>query len=172
VRATGLVVVLVLFAAGSAAAELRAPVPVSLEHGVASVRPGASTSEAERRWGVSLRPSYEVSPNCGPADIRGVPGVAGYVVFMPRDRFGAAFLSEGAVTGRGIRIGSTLPELKRAYRRLRREPNRFEPQGAYYVVRRRLAPHWEFRFDVDASKRVRRIVFGTRAAARLDEACA
>jgi hypothetical protein len=171
VKTSGLVVVFVLLAGGSAA-ELRAPVPVSLEHGVASVRPGASTSEVERRWGVSLRPSYEVSPNCGPADIRGVPGVAGYVVFMPRDRFGAAFLSKGAVTGRGIRIGSTLAELKRAHRRLRREPNRSDPQGAYYFVRRRLAPHWEFRFDVDASKRVQRIVFGTRAAARLDEACA
>ena len=165
-------VVLALLAAGTATAQLRAPVRVSLEHGVASVRPGMRTPEVAERWAVSLRPSYEVSPNCGPADIRGVPGVAGYVVFMPRDRFGAVFLSKGAITGRGIRIGSTLAELKRAYRRLRREPNRFDPQGAYYFVRRRLAPHWEFRFDVDASKRVRRIVFGTRAAARLDEACA
>lgn len=125
-----------LVAAGGASAHLRAPVRVTLD-GVAGVRPGMFVFDVSARWSVSLRPSYEVSSTCGPADIRRVAGVEGYAVFMPT-----------------------------------REPNRFDPQGAYYFVRRTAAPHWELRFDFDAQKRVRRIAFGTRDAVRLDEACA
>jgi hypothetical protein len=91
---------------------------------------------------------------------------------MPRDRFGAVFLLKGAVTGRGIRIGSTLAELRRTYRILTSRPDRYFPGGRHYFLRRRAAPHWELRFDVSAEKRVTRIVFGTHDAVRLDEACA
>jgi hypothetical protein len=91
---------------------------------------------------------------------------------MPRGRFGAVFLSRGAVTGRGIRIGSTLAEVRRAYRPLSSRPNRFIPGARYYFVRRTAAPHWELRIDVGPNRRVTRIVFGTHDAVRLDEACA
>jgi hypothetical protein len=170
-RAGALAAAVALLAAGAAAAHLRAPVRVTLD-GVAGVRPGMSLGAVSARWGVRLRPSYEVRPDCGPADLRGVAGIEGYAVFMPRDRFGAVFFSKGAVTGRGIRVGSTLGELRRAYRGLTSARNRFDPSGRYYFVRRTAAPHWEFRFDVDGTKKVTRIVFGTRAAVRLDEACA
>jgi hypothetical protein len=99
-------------------------------------------------WGIRLRPAYDVSPSCGPADLRGV------------------------VTGRGIRIGSTLVELQRAYRRLTSRPNRFFPGSRHYFFRQTAAPHWELGFDVDNTKRVTRIVFGTHDAVHLDEACA
>jgi hypothetical protein len=61
-----LVAVVALLAAGGAAAHLRAPVRVTLD-GVAGVRPGMPIAVVSARWSVYLRPSYEVSPNCGPA---------------------------------------------------------------------------------------------------------
>jgi hypothetical protein len=156
--------------AGTAAAALRGPVRVTLD-GVAGVRPGMSVAAVSARWGVRLRPDYSARPGCGPADIR-TSGIRGYAVFMPRGRFGAVFLDRGAVTGRGIRIGSTLAELRGGYRSLTSRPNRFVPGGRYYFVRRTAAPHWELRIDVSPAGRVTRIVFGTHDAVRLDEACA
>ena len=161
---------LTLLVAGTAAAALRAPVRVTLD-GVAGVRPGMSVAAVSASWGVRLRPDYSARPDCGPADIR-APGLRGYAVFMPRGRFGAVFLDRGAVTGRGIRIGSTLAELRRAYPSLTSRPNRFVPGGRYYFVRRAAAPHWELRRDVGPAGQVTRIAFGTHDAVRLDEACA
>jgi hypothetical protein len=169
VRALAAVVALV--AAGAAAADLRAPVRLTLD-GVAGVRPGMSVAAVAARWGVHLRPDYSASPDCGPAEIRRLAGIEGYAVFMPRGRFGAVFLRRGAVTGRGIRIGSTLAEVRRTYRSLTSRPNRYFPGARYYFVRRSTEPHWELRIDVATNRRVTRIVFGTRDAVRLDEACA
>jgi hypothetical protein len=170
-RTAAFTVVVALLAAGVAAARLQPPVRVTLD-GVAGVRPGMPLAEVSDRWGVRLHPSYEVAPDCGPADIRGVAGLEGYAIFRPRDRFGAVFLSRGAITGRGIRIGSSLAQLRRAYPATTSRADRYLHGARQYFVRRTAAPHWELRIDVSAKKRVTRIVFGTHEAVRLDEACA
>jgi hypothetical protein len=169
-RAGGLAAVIALVVVGAAVAGVRAPVRVTLD-GVAGVRPGMSAAAVSARWGIHLRPNYEVRPGCGETDFRRSP-IEGSAVFMPRGRFGAVFFRGGAVTGRGIRVGSTVAQLRRAYRSLTWRPNRFVPGGRNYFVRRRAAPHWELRIDVGANGRVTQIVFGTHAAVRLDEGCA
>lgn len=165
-KAGALAVVLLLAATGAAGAALREPVRVTLD-GVAGVRPGMSAATISERWGTAVRPSYELRPDCGEVEV-----AAANVVFMPRDRFGAVFFRRGAVTGRGIRIGSTLGEVRRAYPHLTSRPSRFLHGTREYFVRRRAAPHWELRMDVGASRHVTRIAFGTHEAVRLDEGCA
>ncbi len=152
VLSTGLAVV-----AGAAAA-LRAPALLTLE-GAAGARPGMSVAEVSARWDLRLRPNYEVRPTCGQA-IVDERGLQGYAIFTPRDRFGAVFLSKGAVTGRGIRIGSTLTQLRRAYPKLTSRPDRYLHGTRNYFLRRVRAPHWHLRFDVSPRKRVTQIVFG------------
>lgn len=159
-----------LVAAGAAAAGLGAPARVTLD-GVGGVRPGMSVAAVSAAWGVSLRPNYEVRPTCGTARIER-PGVAGQAIFMPRGRFGAVFFRRGAVTGRGIRIGSTLAQLRRAYPKLSSRPDRYIHGGRNYFLRRVRAPHWELRVDVSPEGRVTQIAFGERASVRLDEGCA
>jgi hypothetical protein len=169
-RAGALVAVVALVVVGAAAAELRAPVRVTFE-GVAGVRPGMSAATVSTMWGIDIRPDYEVRPDCGETDFRR-SAIVGSAVFMPHGRLGAVFFRGGVVTGRGIRVGSTVSQLGRAYRSLTWKPNRFVPGGRSYFVRRRAAPQWELRFDVRATGRVTQIVFGTHAAVRLDEGCA
>jgi hypothetical protein len=159
-----------LAAAGAAAAGLSTPAGVTLE-GVGGARPGMSVAAVSAKWGVPLRPNYDVRPTCGTASIER-PGIVGQAIFMPRGRFGAVFFRNGAVTGRGIRIGSTLAQLRRAYPRLSSRPDRYVHGGRNYFVRRARAPHWELRLDVSPEKRVIQIGFGDRASVRLDEGCA
>ena len=60
----------------------------------------------------------------------------GYALFERR-RFGSVFLDEGAVTGRGIRIGSTRARLLQAYGpRLTSRRNAYDPRAVDYFVRR------------------------------------
>jgi hypothetical protein len=159
-----------LVAAGAAAAGLSAPARVTLD-GVGGVRPGMKVAAVSAAWGVPLRPNYEVRPTCGTASIER-PGLLGEAIFMPRGRFGAVFFRKGAVTGRGIRIGSTLAQLRRAYPKLSSRPDRYLHGSRNYFVRRERAPYWELRLDVSPKKRVTQIAFGERASVRLDEGCA
>jgi hypothetical protein len=167
-----LVAALVLVAALAApgAAAVRAPLELTLD-GVAGVRPGMSAAQVSQRLGLQLRPTYELRPNCGQAFLRS-RGLSGYALFAPRGRFGALFLRRGAVTGRGIRVGSTLAQLRVAYPKLSSRPDRYVPGGRQYFVRRVRAPHWELRFDVGPGRGVRQIAFGERRSIRLDEGCA
>jgi hypothetical protein len=165
-----LVLASTLVATGAAAARLGVPARVTLD-GVGGARPGMSVAAVSAKWGVSLRPNYEVRPPCGTAGIER-PGIAGQAIFMPRGRFGAVFFRSGAVTGRGIRIGSTLAQLRRAYPKLSSRPDRYIHGGRNYFLRRVRAPHWELRVDVSPEKRVTQIAFGERASVRLDEGCA
>jgi hypothetical protein len=165
-----LVLAFALVPAGLAAAGLSTPVRVTLD-GVGGAYPGMSVQEVSGEWGVPLRPNYEVRPTCGTAHIER-PGIVGEAIFMPRGLFGAIFLRRGVVTGRGIRIGSTLAQLRRAYPKLSSRPDRYLHGSRNYFLRRARAPHWELRVDVSPQKRVTQIAFGERASVRLDEGCA
>jgi hypothetical protein len=156
--------------ATSAEAVNGVPVRVTLD-GVAGARPGMTAAQVSQRWGLPLRPSYEVRPDCGQALVE-QSGVRGYALFTPRDRFGAVFLRRGVVTGRGIKAGSTLAQLRDAYGTLPSRPHRYMHGGRQYFLRRSRAPHWELRFDVGPRQRVTQIAFGERRAVRLDEGCA
>ena len=165
-----LVLASTLAAAGAATAGLGTPVRVTLD-GVSGVRPGMTVAAVSAEWGVVLRPNYEVRPTCGTARIER-SGIVGEAIFMPRGRLGAVFFRNGAVTGRRIRVGSTLAELRRAYPKLSSRPDRYIHGGRNYFLRRARAPHWELRVDVSPDKRVTQIAFGERASVRLDEGCA
>ncbi len=144
--------------------------PVTLD-GVVGARPGMRVGAVSARWDIRLRPSYEVRSTCGQAFIE-EPGIKGYAIFMPRGRFGAVFFRKGAVSGKGIRIESTLAQLRRAYSNLTSRPDRYVHGGRQYFLRRTRAPHWQLRFDVSPAKRVTQIVFGNRESVLLDEGCA
>jgi hypothetical protein len=167
---TVLVLALTLATAGAAAAGLGTPVRVTVD-GVGGARPGMTVAAVSAKWGMRLRPDYEVRPTCGTASIER-PGIRGQAIFMPRGRFGAVFFRKGAVTGRGIRIGSTLAQVRRAYPNLTSRPDRYLHGSRNYFLRRARAPHWELRIDVSPEKRVMQIAFGERTSVRLDEGCA
>jgi hypothetical protein len=170
--AHGIALLLASAAAASTAVDnaLDAPVRMTLD-GAGGARPGMTVAEVSTAWGMRLRPTYEVRPDCGQAFLE-TRGLRGYAIFMPRGRFGALFLRKGAISGRGVRIGSSLADLRRRYPRLTSRPDRYAHGGRQYFLRRARAPHWELRFDVGPGKRVTQIVFGDRASVRLDEGCA
>jgi hypothetical protein len=165
-----LVLAVALIFANAAGGAVGAPLKVTLD-GVAGARPGMSTAQVSERWGLRLRPTYEVRPDCGQAFLSR-SGLRGYALFTPRHRFAALFLERGAVTGKGIRIGSTFAQLRAVYSRLSSRPSRYVHGGRQYFARRARSPHWELRFDVSPEGRVTQIAFGESAAVRLDEGCA
>ena len=145
------------------------PARVTLD-GVGGVRPGLTERQVEARWGIRLRLDNAFGLECQPAPVR-VGTLDGYAIFL-RGRFGALFLRRGAVTGNGVRIGSTLTQLRRAYGRgLTSRPNKYTPGARDFFVRRARAPHWQLRIDVSPRGRVTQIAFGDDAV-RLVEGCA
>ena len=164
------VVCLALAFVGSATAgSSHLPARVTLD-GVAGVTPGMPPDVVARRWGVRLRLDTTFGFRCQIAEVNAAR-MSGYALFERR-RFGSVFFDRGAVTARGIRVGSTRSDLTAAYRgRLTRRRNAYNP-GAYdYFVRRVRAPRWELRFDVSARGRVERISFGNHTV-RYTEGCA
>jgi hypothetical protein len=160
---------LALVAASAASARLGSPARVTLD-AVHGVWPGMRVAAVSGRWDVSLRLDYAGTGNiCGSARVAKA-GVDGFVVFI-KGRLGAVFFRKGAVTGKGIRIGSTLAELQRAYPKLTSRPDKYVPGGRNYFLRRTRAPHWEVRFDVSPQKRVTLIAFGESDSVRLVEGC-
>jgi hypothetical protein len=164
------VLAVMLAASGGAYGALGSPARLTLD-GVAGVRPGMSVAAVSARWGIHLRPDYEVRASCGLARIER-PGTVGQAIFMPRGSFGAVFFRKGAVTGRGIGIGSTLAQVLRAYPIVTSRPDRYIHGGRNYFIRRARAPHWEIRVDVSPRRRVTQIAFGAPESVRLDEGCA
>ena len=164
------VVGLALALAGSAGARpSRLPARVTVD-GVGGVVPGFTPDVVAQRWGVRLRLDTTFGFRCQTAQVDG-GGMSGYALFERR-RFGAVFFDRGAVTGRGIRVGSTRAQLVGAYgRRLTRRRNAYVHGSYDYFVRRSRAPRWELRFDVSARGRVTRIAFGNRTV-RYTEGCA
>jgi len=78
----------------------------------------------------------------------------------------------GQPTPSGIRIGSTLAELRRAYgSRLTREHALYARDLWLYYLRRTREPHWLLRFDV-STDRVQRIGFGESGYVIAQEGCA
>lgn len=153
----------------ASASPSRLPAPVTLQ-GVGGVYPGLGIREVARRWGVRLEPDTTFGSPCQTASVR-VRSLDGYALFEHR-RFGSVFFRRGAVTGRGVRIGSTRAQLERAYPRgLTSRPNAYTPRARDYFFRRARKPRWELRFDVSPGGRVTVIAFGN-ATVRYSEGCA
>lgn len=146
------------------------PAPVTLD-GVGGVVPGMTPAQVSDRWGIPVKVGPALaSAGCQTADIR-KGGVHGYAIFEQK-RFGAVFFDRGARTPSGVTIGSTVVQLRRAYgSRLRVEPHEYVRGGHYYFLTRTGRPHWQIRFDSNASGRVTQIAFGGRAASYV-EGCA
>jgi hypothetical protein len=145
------------------------PARITLD-GVAGVVPGQSPEEVERRWGVPVQlPDNIHSLGCERAYVD-AGSMRGYALFE-NGRLGAVFFDRGAVTDKGIRIGSTVGQLRRAYgSRLTSRTKRYPAGARDYFVRRARTPHWELRFDVSPAGRVTQIGFGA-APVRYTNGC-
>jgi hypothetical protein len=155
------------FAAASGWAALPAPVTLN---GVGGVKPGMRVAAVEQRWGVDLVLSGEITPGCETAPVR-AGAMRGYALFE-RGRFSAVFLSAGARTGRGLRIGSPVRRLKALHGpQLTSRPDFYVPGSRNYFLRRPGRPRWSIRFDVSRAGRITEISFGNRAV-RYVEGCA
>jgi hypothetical protein len=68
--------------------------------------------QVERAWQLELEPDRELGLDCSSARFR-QGSLEGYVIFE-RKRLGSIWVRAGGRTGRGVRVGSTLAELKAA----------------------------------------------------------
>src|SRR5690606_27934926 len=103
------------------------------------------------------------------------PGVRGYALFLD-GAFDSVTFERGSSarvrTGKGIRIGSTMAQIRRAYgKRIRVRPDAYERGARNVFVTRYNRPHWQLRMDVDAAGRVTAIGMGGESI-RYAEACA
>jgi len=157
------------YAAAAGAAKL--PALVTLD-GISDARPGMSVAQLESRWGLRLKLEGSIGfPECETAAVR-AGGISGGVMFMG-GRWQAAWFTRGVQTATGIRVGSSLSSLKRAYGSLlSREHALYVPGVWLYYVRRRQVPHWRLRFDVSATGRVQQIGFGEYSQVTAQEGCA
>ena len=131
------------------------PAPVTL-HGVGGVTPGMSPAQVSKAWGVPVvLAAAAPGSTCQTARIsRGA--VRGSAIFE-RKRFGAVFFQAGAATDAGIRTGSTVAALRKAYgARLKVFPDKYTPKAKTAYV----GGAWKLRFDVSAKGRVTAIGFG------------
>jgi hypothetical protein len=159
-----------LAAGPTAAAALQPPALITLD-GIGGAVPGMSAGQVDSLWGVRLALAGSKGfPGCKTATVaRG--GIRGGVLFQD-GRWRAAWFSRGIRTPSGIRIGSTLAELRRAYgSRLTREHALYARDLWLYYLRRTREPHWLLRFDV-STDRVQRIGFGESGYVIAQEGCA
>ncbi|MDX6436839.1 MAG: hypothetical protein QOK34_1673 [Gaiellaceae bacterium] len=146
------------------------PSVVTLD-GVSGARPGMSVARVQSLWGVRLKLEGHASPGCQTASFHLGP-IIGAALFQYR-RFRAVWFSHGVGTPSGIRIGSTLAALKRAYgSRLTRTHALYDRSVWLYYLRRSQSPHWRLRFDVSATGRITSIGFGAAGYVTAQEGCA
>src|SRR5438105_994890 len=139
--------------------------------GISGARPGISAARLEALWGFRLKlegsPAF---PECKEAVFR-VGGITGAVLFL-NGRWRAAWFTRGIQTPAGIRIGSPLSMVRRAYgARLSREAALYVRGLWLYYVRRPRSADWRLRFDVSAGGRVQRIGFGAYPDVTAQEGC-
>jgi hypothetical protein len=130
-----------------------------------------SAAQVQSLWGVQLKLEGRASPGCQTATVRLGP-IIGAVLFQNR-RLRAVWFSHGVGTPYGIRIGSSVAALKRAYgSRLTRAHALYDRGVWLYYLRRSQSPHWSLRFDASAAGRIRSIGFGDRDYVTAQEGCA
>jgi len=127
-----------------------------------------NVAQVEERFGVDLRLD-DLGTNCKPASVRS-GRIRGYAIFIS-GKLGSLWFERAAHTSRGIRIGSTLSELLRAYPRVAIRKDHYVPKARNVFVRRTRAPRYRLRFDVSPGGRVTRIAFGD-STVFLVEGCA
>ena len=165
-------VVLATACIGCVAAEAATPPRGLTLDGAGGVRPGMSAARVDAIWGVHLKVEASgASPGCATAGVRIGPIIGG--VMFQDGLLQAGWFTHGVRTPSGIRIGSMLSELRRAYAsRLSREPSLYTRHAWLYYLRRSRSPHWRLRFDVSAAGRVTSIWFGDSNYVRAQEGCA
>jgi hypothetical protein len=143
------------------------PAPVTLQ-GVGGVVPGMTPGRVSTAWATYIRLSYEIpGSECATAAIK-KGKVRGYAIFE-NARFGAVFFFGGPVrTDTGIRLGSTMAQVKTAYgSRAKIYPDKYTPKAKNVFV----GGKWKLRFDVNPKGRVTVIAFGGRPVTYV-EGCA
>ena len=171
-RSTGMAAVCVAFACASSVASARPerlPAPITL-YGVAGVRPGMTPADVAARWGVEADTPGPGFNGCTGAQFR--VGRLHVIALFEQHVFSMASFDGDAHTGNGIRVGSTVRQLRRAYgTRLssRRQPYA-SPGTLDYFVRKPSRPYAWLYFSI-AHGAVRTISYGNRAVF-YEEGCA
>jgi hypothetical protein len=163
-------VVLAAACIGCVSAEAAAPRVLTLD-GADGVHPGMSAKQVDAIWSTRLKVEASgASRGCSTAGVR-IGSIIGGLLFQD-GLLQAGWFTHGVRTPAGIRVGSMLSELRRAYgSRLTREPALYTRGAWLYYLRRSQSPHWRLRFDVSAARRVTGIGFGDNYV-RAQEGCA